>query len=93
MRFFYKSVKIIAIFTWILTIAQAVFLEIVKYKYAIDTKGAAAIGIIGGADGPTTIVVSIGNKFFGSILPICPYIAVIATVILFVKRIRHCYIR
>lgn len=59
---FHKIVSIITIITSVITIFSALYIYIIpKYiinKFALNTGDAASIGIIGGADGPTTIIVS-----------------------------------
>jgi len=60
-----KSTKMITIFTVICALVAFISLFFssllplyLSYKFKIDTKDAGSIGIIGGADGPTTIYLS-----------------------------------
>jgi len=60
-----KSTKMITIFTVICALVAFISLFFnsllplyLSYKFNIDTKDAGSIGIIGGADGPTTIYLS-----------------------------------
>lgn len=60
-----KSTKMITIFTVICALVAFISLFFssllplyLSYKFKIDIRNAGSIGIIGGADGPTTIYVS-----------------------------------
>lgn len=60
-----KSIKMITIFTVICALVAFISLFFssllplyLSYKFKIDIRNAGSIGIIGGADGPTTIYVS-----------------------------------
>ena len=91
---FHKIVSIFTFITSVITILSALYIYIIpkyiKNKFAINMSDAASIGIIGGADGPTSIFIVSGNHFSFATTIIFLVISIIGISYLFytLKRVK-----
>jgi len=58
-----------------------------SHKYKVDTRNASSVGIIGGADGPTSILVS-GQASFGRYTLIFAILTILGGAYLAIRKIK-----
>ncbi|WP_246240513.1 sodium ion-translocating decarboxylase subunit beta [Anaerocolumna sedimenticola] len=85
-----KLIIIITVLSIIISLFQAAYKFLLpiyfSYKFNFDLKDASSVGIIGGADGPTTIYVAASQA--GNFLTIIPAMISIVGVIYLIKTNR-----
>ena len=86
-----KTVGILTAISAIITVLFGLFFFLLpaylQHKYRIDAREAASIGIIGGADGPTTIYVS-GQSSVRQIAVVFGLVAIAGIVCLILPKFR-----
>ncbi|CUH92030.1 sodium ion-translocating decarboxylase subunit beta [Herbinix luporum] len=85
-------ILILTIITLLITVIgiifEYLFPKFIEYKYQIKTENPASIGIIGGADGPTSIFIS-GTKSGNVLTIICGLVSAAGIIyLLFTKKKR-----
>jgi len=90
-----KSEKIVSAFTIVCALITLVSVSFdlllplyLSYKFNIDARDAGSIGIIGGADGPTTIYLSgqFSLRFFTTIFALLTMLGIIYLVVIKYKK-------
>lgn len=85
-----KVIKVITIITSIVTVLYLGFSFLIpiylSYRLNIEASKVNSIGIIGGADGPTTIFLTSTSSFANSIIIICALFSIAGIVYLVLNR-------
>jgi len=87
MKIFDKLLSVIALISSIITLGDILFRTIMKLKFDLDVKNSGSIGIIGSADGPTSVIV--GSKHaekFNKIVKISPFILLFSNILLMIRK-------